>query len=101
MDGWLAAAVGIVVMAGHAALRVFTHRLSRRASNVHAALRLEVGGLVLRMLLLLAGMVLVLAFTSIHEKAFAGTVLALLVLSLIVEIWMFSRRETPDAPRCE
>lgn len=97
MDGWLAAAVGIVVMAGHAALRVWTHWLSRRSSNVHAALRLEVGGLVLRMAVLLGGMGLVFAFTSVHEKAFAGTVLALLVLSLIVEIWMFSRRGMLDA----
>jgi uncharacterized membrane protein YqjE len=101
MDGWLAAAVGIVVMAGHAALRVVTHWISRRSANVHAALGLEVGGLLLRMLLLLGVMVLVLVFTSVHKKAFAGTVLALLVLSLIVEIWAFSRRETPDAPRRE
>jgi uncharacterized membrane protein YqjE len=99
MGEWLAAAVGIVVMAGHAALRVVTHRLSRRPAEVHSLLVLELGGLVLRMTVLLGVMGLVLALTSIHEEAFAGTVLALLVLSLIVEIWMFSRRETPDAPR--
>jgi hypothetical protein len=46
-------------------------------------------------------MVLVLVFTSVHKKAFAGTVLALLVLSLIVEIWAFSRREAVNTPRHE
>ncbi|PSQ97030.1 MAG: hypothetical protein BRD55_03720 [Bacteroidetes bacterium SW_9_63_38] len=98
MDGWLAVAVGVGVMAGQAALRVCTHRLSRRASDAHTALAVEVGGVVVRMGGVLAGMALVFIFTPVHEEAFAGTVLALLVLSLVVEIWVFSRREALSAP---
>jgi len=98
MNGWLGAAVGIAVMAGHTILRVVTHRLSRRSSRTRSLLVLELGGLGLRMVLLLGVVTLILAFTAVHKEAFAGTVLMLLVLSLVAELRTFWRRGAPDAP---
>lgn len=101
MDEWLGAAVGLAVMAVYTIIRVVTHRWSRQSSQTRSLLILELGGLGLRMVLLLGVVTLVFACTSVHKKAFAGTVLVLLVLSLIFDIWAFWGRDTFGVPSHE
>lgn len=79
-------------MGVHVTLRVLTHRLARKYSERRLFLIVELGGLGGRTVMLLSAMVLVLAFAPVHEAAFAGTVLALLVASIIVETHLMVRR---------
>lgn len=92
MDWWIGIAVGIGVMAVHAALRLLTHRLAGRYSGM-SFLIVELGGLGGRMLLLMVAVALVLVFAPLSEVAFVGTVLFLLVLSIILEARLILREE--------
>lgn len=84
--------VGIGVMAVHAALRLLTHRVAGRYSGT-AFLVVELGGLGGRMLLLMGAVALVLLCTRVPKIPFVGTVLLILVLSIIVETRLILREE--------
>lgn len=88
---WLSIAAGGLLMGGHAALRVLTHRFALKRSTQRAFLLLELGGLVARMALVFGAVALVLLLVPVHAAAFAGTVLALLVLSMGIEVRLIFR----------
>ncbi|MEF8939682.1 MAG: hypothetical protein V5A22_07525 [Salinivenus sp.] len=92
MGWWLGIGIGVGIMCGYAALRVWVHRLSGRRTDAHAGLIVELGGLVGRMFLVLAAVGAVLAFVPVHVGAFVGTVLAILVLSVAAEMLLVARR---------
>lgn len=89
---WFSIGAGVLLMAGHAGLRVLTHRLALRASARRVFLVLELGGLGGRMALVFGAVALVLLYTPVHETAFVGTVLVLLILSMILETRLILRR---------
>lgn len=89
---WISVGAGIGVMGGHAALRVLTHRLALKRSTQKAFLLLELGGLGARMALVFGAVALVLLAAPVHAGAFVGTVLVLLVLSMIYEARLIFRR---------
>ena len=80
------------MMGGHAALRVLTHRLALRASGRQTFLLLELGGLGVRMVLVFGAVAVVLLYAPVHETVFVGTVLVLLILSMILEARLILRR---------
>ncbi len=92
MAWWLGIGIGVGIMCGYAALRVWVHRLSNRRADAHAGLIVELGGLVGRMFLVLAAVGFVLAFVPVHVGAFVGTVLGLLVVSVAAEMLLVVRR---------
>lgn len=92
MAWWLGIGVGVGVMCGYAALRLWIHRCARRRPDVRSFLLVELGGLAGRMVLVLSAVGLVLAFVPVHPEAFVATVLALLVLSIAVETALVARR---------
>lgn len=92
MSWWSGIGAGLGIMAVHIALRVLTHRLALKCAGGPLFLFVELGGLGGRTIVLLVAMVLVLALAPVHKAAFAGTVLFLLVLSIIVETGLVARR---------
>lgn len=72
-------------MAVHSALRLLTHRLAGQYSG-KTFFVIELGGLGGRMLLVMAAVSFVLLWTPVPKIVFVGTVLLLLVLSIIVEV---------------
>jgi len=91
MAWWLGIGVGVGVMGGYAALRVWGNRLARRQSDVRAFLLVELGGLGGRLLLVLGAVALVVGLVPVHVGAFVGTVLSLLTLSIALEVARFAR----------
>jgi hypothetical protein len=92
MAWWLGIVIGTGVMVAHTLLRVFTHRWAVHRTDGQAFLLFELGGLGVRMTLVLSAVGLVLAFVPVHEAAFVGTVLLLLLLSMAVEIRFVMRQ---------
>jgi hypothetical protein len=92
MAWWLGIGIGVGIMCGYAALRVWVHRLSSRRADARVGLIVELGGLVGRMALVLAAVGVVLAFVPVHVGAFVGTVLAILVVSVAAEMLLVARR---------
>lgn len=86
MGWWFSIGVGVAVMAAHGALRVFTHRLALRQSRGRSFLLYELVGLGGRMVLVLSAVTVVLAMVPVHKAAFVGTVLLLLVVSMLFEL---------------
>lgn len=89
---WFSIGAGILLMAGHAVLRVLVHRLALDRPTRRDFLLLELGGLAARMTLVFGAVALVLLYVPVHEKAFVGTVLVLLVLSMGLETRLILRR---------
>jgi hypothetical protein len=89
---WLSIGAGSLVMGGHALLRVLTHRFALDRSTRQIFLLLELGGMGARMALVFGAVALVLLYAPVHEEAFVGTVLALLVVSMGVETRLILRR---------
>lgn len=89
---WLSVGAGGLVMGVHAALRVCTHRLALRCSGRRTFLLVELGGLGGRMAIAFVGVALGLAYAPVHDGAFVGTVLVLLVLSVGIEAHAIIRR---------
>ncbi len=92
MAWWLGIVVGAGVMGIHALLRVLTHWWAVRRADGRRFLLFELGGLGVRMVLVLSAVGLILAFVPVHEGAFVGTVLFLLLLSMAVELRLVVRR---------
>lgn len=89
---WLSIGAGIGVMSVHAGLRVFTHRLALGRSTRSLFLLLELGGLGARMILVFGAVALTLLYAPVHPVAFVGTVIALLILSMVFEARLVLRR---------
>jgi hypothetical protein len=83
---WTGVGAGVAVMAAYVALRAWMHRMARRADETSRALRLTVGGMVVRMLAVLALATVVLAAAPVHDAAFGATLAAGLVLSSVAEL---------------
>lgn len=96
---WLSIGIGMGVIGGHAALRVLTHRLALSRSTRSTFLLFELGGLGARMALVFGAVTGVLLYGPVHEAVFVGTVLVLLVLSMVVETRLILRRMDRDALR--
>lgn len=92
MAWWLGIFIGIGVMGGYVALRVLTHHLARARSDVRSSLLVELGGLGARMVIVLCAVALVLALAPVSPVSFVGTVLSLLVVSIITETVFVVRR---------
>ena len=95
---WLGIGVGVAIMGLHALVRRGAHYFSRRASDQRTFLLLELGGLGARMLLVFGAVALVLLLVPVHAVAFVGTVIVLLILSVIVETNSTIRRSNQDSP---
>ncbi|MFB6099443.1 MAG: hypothetical protein ABEK84_10095 [Salinibacter sp.] len=89
--------LGILVIGLHASMRMLTHYLSFRTSDQYTFLFLELGGLGGRMMIVFGAVALVLLFVPVHAVAFVGTVLLLLVLSMVVETRLIARRTDRNA----
>lgn len=88
---WLGIAVGFGIVGLHAASRVLTHRLALQASTRRAFMVWELGGLGGRMALVFCAVALVLLYVPVHAAAFVGTVLVLLVGSMVIETGLIIR----------
>ena len=89
---WLSIGMGIGIVAMHAAVRVLSHYLAFDAPDQRLFLLLEVGGLGGRMVLVFVAVALVLLFLPAQSAVFVSTVIALLILSVIVETLFIARR---------
>jgi len=87
--------LGLVVGAGlggaHAAAGLVLWRLARHRPD-RAFYRIVLGGLVIRMALLLGALALVLGLAPLHEPALIGALLATFALGLVAEITQMARR---------
>ncbi len=83
---WLGIGAGVGIMGVHAAVRLWAHALARRAADVRTFLVWELGGLGVRMMLVLVGSGGILLTAPVHPVVFVGTVVTLLVLSMILEV---------------
>jgi len=89
---WLGIGMGIAVIGGHAVLRLGGHRLARTASDPQRFLVFELGGLGVRMALVLGAIGLVLLYLPVHKVGFAVTVTMLLLVSVGMEVRHIRRR---------
>jgi hypothetical protein len=83
---WTGVLVGAVVVGFYVGLRRWMHRKARRAEDTQSALRLTIGGMVVRMIAVLGLAALLLAVAPMHERAFGATLAGGLVLSVIAEL---------------
>ena len=89
---WLSIGIGIGIVGMHAAIRVLSHYCAFGASDQRLFLLLELGGLGGRMVLVFGAVTLVLLFLPVQAAVFVSTVIALLILSVIVETLFVVRR---------
>jgi len=89
---WLGIGLGIGVMGLHAAGRALVHYVSSLASDQGTFLLLEIGGLGVRMFVVLGGVALVLLFVPAHPVPFVGTVAALLILGVVMDTYSVAHR---------
>lgn len=83
-------------MVAHALLRVLTHRLALQNASRRMFLLLELGGMGARMALVFAAVAVILLYAPVHTGAFVGTVLVLLILSMVFEARLVFRRMEQD-----
>jgi hypothetical protein len=88
---WLSIGMGIGIVGAHAAVRVWVHSLAVSASDQRSFLLFELGGLGGRMVLVFSAVALVLFFVPVQVAVFVGTVIVLLILSVIVETRLIAR----------
>jgi hypothetical protein len=93
---WLGIGVGIAIMGLHTVVRIGAHYFSLRTDDQRAFFLLELGGLGGRMLLVFGAVALVLLFVPVHPVAFVGTVIVLLIASIIVETCLMLRPQDQD-----
>lgn len=91
LSWWLSIGIGVGVIGVHAAARILTHRVALRASDRRTFLLVELGGLGGRMALVFGAVALILLFAPVHAGAFVGTVIVLLIVSMIVETGLIVR----------
>lgn len=89
---WLGIGMGIGVVGLHAAVRGLAHYFAFGASDQRLFVLLELGGLGGRMMLVFGAVAVVLLLLPVHKAVFVGTVVVLLLLSLIVEAGLIARR---------
>jgi len=89
---WPGIGMGILVMGLHTAVRLGAHYFSLRTADQRVFFFFELGGLGGRMLLVLGAVALVLLLIPVHPIAFVGTVIVLLIVSMIVETGFMLRR---------
>jgi MFS-type transporter involved in bile tolerance (Atg22 family) len=89
---WLGVAAGLVVGGIHALLRRVADRLALQARNQRLFLAFSLGGMAVRMavVVLLAGVTL--AFAPVKAAAFAATLVTLLIVSMVLEVAVLTRR---------
>ncbi len=83
---WTGVLAGAVVVGIYAGLRRWVRHLARRADDTQRALRLTIGGMVVRMVAVLGLAALLLATAPMHQAAFGATLAGGLVLSMIAEL---------------
>lgn len=83
---WLGIVAGVLIAGSHTLLRVLAHRLARRSEDPSTFTTFALGGMLVRMAVVLLATGLVLALVDVNAAAFVVTLLALLVLSMIGEI---------------
>lgn len=83
---WTGVVAGAAVTVTYVGLRRWMRRMARRADATPRALRLTIGGMVVRMGVVLSLAVLLLAMAPVHDAAFGATLAGGLVLSLAVEL---------------
>lgn len=93
---WLGLGSSVATVGLHVAARVLTHYLALQKSSRKAFLVVELGGLGGRMGLVFVGMMLILLYLPVHVPTFVGTLLGLLFVSIVFEIWMIVRRMKRD-----
>lgn len=89
---WLGIGIGVGLIGIHAAARGLTHRFALRASDRRTFLLVELGGLGGRMGLVFGAVALVLLYVPVHAGAFVGTVIVLLIASMVAETRLIVRR---------
>lgn len=88
----LAMLLGFGIIAIHAGAQRLTHRFSSRAYDQRTFLWVEIGGLLVRMGFVFGAVALVLLFVEVHEIAFVGTVITLLIATMAFETHLILRR---------
>ncbi len=75
---------------------MLTHYAALHASSRKAFLVIELGGLGGRMGLVFGVLILVLLYVPVNVPAYVVTLLALLFVSIAIEVWMIVRRMRQD-----
>lgn len=91
LSWWLSIGIGVGVITLHAAARILTHHLALRASGRRTFVLVELGGLGARMALVFGAVALILLLIPVREGAFVGTVIILLIVSMVVETHLIVR----------
>jgi len=94
---WLSVGMGVVVIGLHTAARALTHHFAFWISSRRSFLLLELGGLGGRMGLVLGAVALVLLYVPVQKFAFVGTVIVLLLASMVAEVRFIVRKMDRDA----
>lgn len=93
---WLGVGGGAATVGLHVLARLLTHYAALHASSRKAFLVIELGGLGGRMGLVFGVLILVLLYVPVDVPAYVVTLLALLFVSIGVEVWMIVRRMRQD-----
>lgn len=93
---WLGLGGSIATMGLHAVARMLTHRVALKTSSRKTFVAVELGGLGGRMGLVFAVMILVLLYAPVHVPTYVGTLVCLLIVSTVFEVWTIVRRMERD-----
>jgi hypothetical protein len=93
---WLGVGGGAATIGLHVLARMLTHYAALHASSRKAFLVIELGGLGGRMGLVFGVLILVLLYVPVNVPAYVVTLLALLFVSIAIEVWMIVRRMRQD-----
>lgn len=95
---WTGVGAATLIVGVHAGLRVAADRLAHRADDHETFLRFALGGVGVRMAVVLVLTALTLVYVPVHETSFVATLAALLIVSLVLETIQEVRRlnDEPD-----
>lgn len=83
---------GTAVVGVYVGLRRWARRMARAAGDTRRALRYTLGGMIVRMVVVLGLAAGLLAATPVHATAFGATLAALLLVSMLAEVGGAARR---------
>ncbi|MFP4227895.1 MAG: hypothetical protein ACLFTE_03610 [Salinivenus sp.] len=94
---WVAAGVGIGIVAVHVGIRLYTRWWARGVERTHTALKAELVGLGVRMLAVLVLTALVLLFVPVPAEPFVVALVGFLLLSIAAEVVLVARHRFDDS----
>lgn len=94
---WVAAGVGAGIVAVHVGVRLFARRWAQDLEDPSAALRVELVGVGVRMLIVLVLTALVLLFVPVPAEPFVVALVGFLLVSIATEAVLVARRRSDDS----